>query len=115
MKTSSRKAKGRRLQQWVRDYILFLYSDMLDADDVRSTPMGVTGEDIQLSPHARCHLMQIQIECKNHKKITNIWDHYKQAKQHGNYEPVLVIKENREKPLVVVDAKFFFHLLNGII
>ena len=47
MKTSSAKAKGRRLQQKVRDLLLETFTE-LQPDDIRSTSMGVSGEDLQL-------------------------------------------------------------------
>ena len=46
------KAKGRLGQNEIRDKILETFPD-LEPDDVRSTTMGDTGEDIQLSPAAR--------------------------------------------------------------
>ena len=48
MKTRS-KNKGKRLQNDVRDLILETFKQ-LEADDVRSTTMGDSGEDILLSP-----------------------------------------------------------------
>jgi len=52
IKTQSAKAKGRKLQQWVRNVILELIHT-LEPDDVKSTSMGAGGEDVQLSPAAR--------------------------------------------------------------
>ena len=40
MTPSSRKAKGRNLQNWVRDQIIKLFPEL--ANDIKSTPMGVT-------------------------------------------------------------------------
>ena len=71
MKTSSAKAKGRRLQQKVRDLLLETFTE-LEPDDIRSTSMGVSGEDLQLSPAAR-KLIPFAIECKNQEKL-NVWD-----------------------------------------
>lgn len=68
--------------------------------------MGAGGEDVQLSPAAR-KAYPIQIECKNLAKIA-VYEHYRQAATHGAYEPVVVIKQNNCKPLVVVDADYFF-------
>ena len=62
IKPSSSKAKGRRLQQAVRDGILEAFP-ALEPDDVKSTSMGAGGEDVQLSPAAR-KLFPYQIECK---------------------------------------------------
>ena len=109
MKTQSAKGKGRRLQQWVRDVILEKFSG-LEPDDVRSTSMGASGEDVQLSPAAR-KLFPFSVECKNVEKL-NVWAAYEQAAANsGNYEPILVMKKNRKKPLIVVDAEAFFNLL----
>lgn len=104
----SAKAKGRRLQQTVRDSILSAFPT-LEADDVRSTSMGAGGEDVQLSPAAR-KLMPYCIECKSLAKIA-IYKHYEQATGHGDYEPLLVLKQDRAKPLAVVDLEHFMELV----
>lgn len=104
----SAKAKGRRLQQAVRDSILSAFPT-LEADDVRSTSMGAGGEDVQLSPAAR-KLMPYCIECKSLAKIA-IYKHYEQATWHGDYEPLLVLKQDRAKPLAVVDLEHFMELV----
>jgi hypothetical protein len=111
MKTSSCKAKGRNLQKWVRDLILESFPS-LEADDVRSTSMGAGGEDVQLSPAAR-KLFPYSLECKNVEKL-NVWAAYEQAEANsGEHEPLLVMKKNRKKPLVVIDAEAFVKLLTG--
>lgn len=104
MTPQSAKSKGRRLQQWVRDQLL--KHPTLEKDDVKSTSMGAGGEDVQLSPAARV-VFPFQIECKN-KKTYSVYKDYKQACEHGNYTPVLVIKQDQHTPLVVVDAEWFF-------
>jgi hypothetical protein len=68
--------------------------------------MGAGGEDVQLSPAAR-ELFPYTIECKNMAKIA-VYNYYEQAKQHGKGEPLVVIKQNNSKPLVIVDADYFF-------
>ena len=109
MKTSSAKAKGRTFQQWVRDQIIGVFH--LESDDVRSTSMGANGEDILLSPTARGRT-GISIECKSRDRIA-VYGYYDQAKENaeGKGEPVLFIKQNRSKPLVVTDAEYFLKLL----
>ena len=52
MKSRSAKNKGKRLQNQVRDLILEKFQQ-LEEDDVRSTTMGDSGEDVLLSPFAR--------------------------------------------------------------
>lgn len=53
------------------------------------------------------------IECKNLASIA-IYKHYQQAEAHaddyGGF-PLLVIKQNRSKPLVVLDLDHFLQLL----
>lgn len=106
MKPSSAKAKGRKLQQWVRDAVLRLFPQ-LEPDDVRSTSMGANGEDVLLSPAAR-RLFPYSIECKNLNKIA-VYNYYEQAVSNcpKGSEPLLIIKQNRSKPLAVVDAEYF--------
>lgn len=108
MKPQSAKAKGRRLQQQMRDFLLELYPH-LTKDDVRSTGMGQQGEDIQLSPRAR-ESIPFQIECKNKRAIAVInWLH--QAAEHGDHIPIVVAKQNHSEPVVIIDAATFFNLV----
>ena len=108
MKPRSAKNKGKRLQNKVRDLILEKF-DKLEEDDVRSITMGDSGEDILLSPAAR-KLFPFSVECKNQEKV-NLWESYKQADDNsGKYEPIVFIKRNNHKPLVVVDANYFISL-----
>lgn len=112
MKPQSAKAKGRNLQKWTRDLILEHFPD-LEPDDVRSTSMGCGGEDIQMSPAAR-KKFAFSIECKSQERL-NVWDAYDQATANsGDYEPLLVMKKNRKKPLVVMDAEAFISLFKNL-
>ena len=111
MKTSSAKAKGRRLQQWVRDQLI----ESLDVhpEDVESRSMGASGEDLIMARAAR-EKFPFSIECKNVEKL-NVWDAYDQAiANSGDYEPLLVMKKNRKKPLVVMDAEAFISLFKNL-
>jgi hypothetical protein len=109
MKPQSAKAKGRKLQQMVRDLILEAFPS-LEPDDVRSTSMGAGGEDLQLSPAAR-RLFPYSVEAKNCERL-NVWGAYEQAEANsGNHEPLLIMKKNRKKPLVVLDLEAFINLL----
>ena len=108
MKPSSAKSKGRRLQQWVRDLILKNHPS-LEPDDVRSTSMGSGGEDVLLSPAAR-KLIPVSIECKNMASMA-FYKWYDQACVNApkGPEPVVVAKANHRKPVVIVDAEYFFN------
>lgn len=107
MKTSSAKAKGRKLQQWTRDKILH-YSPSLEPDDVKSTSMGAGGEDVQLSPKARKQY-PVSIECKS-RAFYAFYKDYDQAVTNcpDKCEPVLVCKANHREPVVIIDADWFF-------
>ena len=63
--TRNAKAKGRLGQQEVRDKLLETFPD-LEPDDIKSTVMGDSGEDIQLSPAAR-RIIPLTIEVKRRK------------------------------------------------
>ena len=107
MRTQSKKAKGRRLQQWVRD--LLIEKLEVHPEDIESRSMGAGGEDLIMSRSAR-EKFPYSIECKNQESL-NIWKSYEQAKQNsGNYEPIVVLKRNNAKPLVLVDADYFVEL-----
>ena len=75
--------------------------------------MGASGEDILLSPRAR-ESIPVSIECKSREKIA-VYGFYEQAKTNAKgYEPVVVLKQNRDRPLVVVDCVYFFDLLRRV-
>ena len=78
-------------------------------EDVESRSMGAGGEDLIMAKLLR-EKFPYSVECKNQEKL-NIWESYSQAVQNCNdYEPVVVIKRNNHKPLVVVDAEYFVGL-----
>lgn len=110
IKPQSAKGKGRNYQKLVRDKIIELLKPYgVVAEDVKSTSMGAGGEDLQLSPYAR-GLMPISTECKAHKSMA-VYKWYDQAKSNsGDHEPVLFIKADRKKPLVVVDMEHYLDL-----
>ena len=107
MKTQSAKAKGRRLQQWFRDLLI----EKLDIhpEDIESRSMGAGGEDLIMARAAR-QRFPYSIECKNQESI-NVWKSDEQAQENSkDYEPVVVLKRNNTKPLVLVDAEYFVKL-----
>ena len=88
MKTSSAKAKGRKLQQWFRDLLVEKLD--LDPEDSESRHMGSQGEDIILGTESR-RLFPYSIECKNQEAV-NVWNAYAQAESNcGKYEPIVCI------------------------
>ena len=107
MKPQSAKAKGRKFQQQVRDKLI----EQLDIhpEDIESRSMGAGGEDLIMARAAR-QKFPFSIECKSVERL-NVYEAYEQASANsGDYEPVLFMKKNRKKPLVVVDADYFISL-----
>lgn len=113
MKAQSAKAKGRNLQKFVVEKIYELHP-FLEEGDVRSTGMGQGGEDVQLSPAAR-KVFPYSIECKSRESIA-VYAWFQQAKANApaGVTPLLVIKQNRSEPLIVLRAEDWFkEKLNG--
>ena len=114
MKTSSAKAKGRRLQQWVRN--LLIEELEVHPEDIESRSMGAGGEDLIMARAAR-QKFPYSIECKNQERrgYKGVYRAYKQAETHlKNLEPVAIIKENGEKPLAVVSPEYLFQLQSKV-
>ena len=108
MKTQSRKAKGRRLQQQFMQLLIEKLD--IDPEDIESRSMGAGGEDLIMSKAARTKF-PYSIECKNQESL-NIWKAWDQANGNkGLYEPMIVIKKNGVRPLVVLDAESFLDMI----
>ena len=111
MKTQSAKAKGRKLQKWMRELLI----EKLDIhpEDIESRSMGAGGEDLIMARAAR-EKFPMSVECKNQEKV-NVWESYKQAEDNSkDYEPVVVIKRNNSKPLVLLDAEYFVSMFKKL-
>ncbi len=108
MKTSSRKAKGRRLQ----DYVLKKLKDTcgFTEDDARTAIMGEAGADIKLTKKA-LESFPCVVECKNQEAFTSVYSAYIQAQSHGEYQPLTIIKMNRKPVLAVIDLDHFLKLV----
>lgn len=106
MRPQSAKAKGRRLQQEIRDAILAAFPD-LEPGDVRSTSMGASGEDILLSP-AAFKRFPFSVEAKNRETL-NIWDALKQTMERSPQENGLLVFRRNHSPTYA--ALRFDHLL----
>ena len=118
MKIKSAKAKGRTLQNYVRDKLRKVFVDAwskypkLEYDDIKSQTMGMGGEDIVLSPLAK-RLIPYSFECKNTERL-NLWEALNQCE--GNCEdrdPVLIIKRNRSKVYAVIEFDHFIDYIGG--
>jgi hypothetical protein len=107
-KAKSSKAKGRRLQNFVRDTLRYVFIEQwtklpkLEEDDIKSQTMGMCGEDIVLSPAAK-KIIPYSFECKNVEKL-NIWSALEQAEDNcDGRTPIVVFKRNRSKTYVAIE------------
>ena len=107
MRTKSKKAKGRRLQNWVRDELFKRFSKLTD-NDVVCAIMGERGIDVKLSNKAK-KFIPFAIECKNQEAFKNLYKAYGQScyNAKGELEPIVFVKMNQQEPLVVLDATYF--------
>ena len=71
MKTSSRKAKGRALQNWVVEKLQHYFNHCLEQGDVKGAIMGETGSDIKMSPKAKA-IIPLTSEKKRAAKLKKI-------------------------------------------
>ncbi len=111
LKTKSCNAKGRRAAVEIQRKLLLTFPE-LQEDDIRVTPSGVQGEDLQLSPRAR-ELLPFAFEAKNKERL-NIWDALAQSKAHvkdSKHKPVVVFRRNRTPFHVCIELDTFLELL----
>ena len=108
--TRNAKAKGRLGQQEVRDKLRETFPD-LAPDDIKSTIMGDSGEDIQLSPAAR-KIIPLTIEVKRRKNnLKTVYDYMEQASSHAKGEPVVFYRSDRKPWVIMVNMKHYMDLL----
>ena len=106
------KAKGRTGQQEVRDKLLETFPEF-EPDDIKSTTMGDSGEDIQLSPAAR-KAMRITIEVKRRKSgFKTAYGYIDQASNHAKGEPVVFYRSDRQPWIVMISIDHYMELLRN--
>ena len=97
------------MQKLVVSAILDLHPE-LTKNDVKSTSMGVTGRDVQLSEAAR-KVFPYAVECKSRASIA-LYKDYTQAVSNAEHDtPLLVVKQNQSDPLVLLSLVDFMKLL----
>ena len=110
--TKSAKAKGRLGQQEIRDKLLETFP-ILHPDDIKSTVMGDSGEDIQLSPAAR-KLIPLSIEVKRRKNdLKTVYNYIEQASKHNSGEPVVFFRSDRKDWIVMVGIEHYMSLIKA--
>ena len=109
MKQISRRRKGKRLQNLVRSKILDTF-DILRPTDVSVAKTGENGCDVKLSKIAK-RILPYQFECKYQELLSTLHRWFNQSRKHGRLEPILVVKMNDKKPLLVMDLDHFFKIV----
>lgn len=110
MNIHSAKAKGKRLQNFLREALLSAFP-ALEPDDIKSAMASETGEDLKLSPAAK-RLIPFSFECKNTEKLS-VWSALEQAKSNSNgRHPVVVFSRNRSIPYVIISLENFVGLIS---
>lgn len=104
----SRKGKGRRGQQLVKQMILDYFPD-LQEDDVLSRSMGASGTDLHLSPKAQeCFNFDVEVKCQEKVRL---WESWEQCKGNASNTPLLIVKRNRSDVLAVLKFEDLLELL----
>ena len=110
MKQRSRKIKGRRLTNYVRDRILKAFPH-LKSKDVSCTENGLPGPDLLMSKVAK-QLCPWSFEMKNQEKLKGMYKWYRQAsKGAGRLSPAVVCKRNTQDPIVIISFDDFIDLI----
>ena len=108
MNPKSVKAKGRVLQNLVRDKLQGLFPKL--SKDITSQTMGMKGMDIVLTPMAQKKI-PYAFECKNVERF-DLWKTWDQAADNAeDLDPVVVVKKNKRKPKVIIDLELFLKLI----
>tara|TARA_R110000824_G_scaffold37327_8_gene114734 strand:+ start:1722 stop:2072 length:351 start_codon:yes stop_codon:yes gene_type:complete len=104
------KAKGRKLQNLLRDLLRVAFPS-LEEDDVKSQTMGMPGEDIVLSPAAR-RKIPYSFECKNVERLS-FWATVEQCEANckEGLSPAIVVKKNRKDPMVAIPLDIFIDMI----
>tara|TARA_R110002050_G_scaffold18024_1_gene52868 strand:+ start:5093 stop:5440 length:348 start_codon:yes stop_codon:yes gene_type:complete len=106
------KAKGRLGQQEIRDKLLEIFPEF-EPDDIKSTTMGDTGCDVQLSPAAQKKI-PLSIEVKRRKDdLKTVYKYLQQASNHGKGEPVVFYRSDRKPWVVMVGLDHYMELIKN--
>ena len=86
--------------------------EILETNDIESQVMGMSGEDVVLSPAAK-KVIPYSFECKNQERL-NLWKSLEQAESNANkHQPILIFKRNRSKVYATIELDHFLELIGG--
>ncbi|MEM4359808.1 MAG: hypothetical protein QXT45_04710 [Candidatus Bilamarchaeaceae archaeon] len=112
---ASAKDKGRRLQRWVCDQVAAILGVPCGYDEhVAPREMGQNGSDIRVVGDYKDQF-PFYVECK-WQEVWSLpsWISITKVRA-GNQPWMIVMKRNRQEPVVVVDAEVFFSLLGELV
>lgn len=112
---ASRKAKGRKLQNWVAEKISKLTGYTWGKDEmIAPREMGQSGTDVRLVADAK-NAFPYSVECKNCESWSfPEWIKQAKSNQENSTDWLLFVKKNNHEEIVVLDAEVFFDILNRI-
>lgn len=110
MKPRSAKAKGRKLQNDIREQLLQTFPE-IHPDNIKCSLMSETGEDIKMSYEARQRI-PYSFEAKCQEKL-NIWDALQQSAENApdGITPAVVFKRNYSDTYVAIPFTHFLELI----
>jgi hypothetical protein len=112
VRPASAKAKGRRLQQHIRDRIRDTFTG-LEPDDVMSRSTSAGGEDVPMSPRARA-LFPFSVEAKNTERL-NLRQAWAQACANADgHLPLVVHSANRQPVLATLKLDDLLTILRDL-
>ena len=99
--------------EWANIFVHTTRMPRLEEDDIKSQTMGMSGEDIVLSPKAR-EMIPYCFECKNVERL-QFWKTVEQVEANTKRDniPAIVMKKNRKKPYVAIPLDHFITILKG--
>lgn len=112
MRPQSIKAKGRFLQKWVCEKIAELTGFEWGKDKpIESRPMGQSGYDVRLESQV-LDIFPFSVECKFQERWSvPKWIEQAKANEAEGTHWLLVCKQSRKPPVVILEADAFFEIL----
>lgn len=113
----SAKDKGRRLQKWVAEKISEITGSEWGSSGqdkpIESRPMGQSGVDIRMESQV-LKKFPYSVECKFMERLSiPAWIEQAKENQIEGTNWLLVCKQSRKKPFVILDAEVFFNLIKN--
>lgn len=112
MRPQSIKAKGRFLQKWVCEKIAELTGFEWGKDKpIESRPMGQSGCDVRLESRV-LDVFPFSVECKFQERWSvPKWIEQAKANEAEGTHWLLICKQSRKPPVVILEADAFFEIL----